>query len=256
MIVFDIETEPRPEEELRELCPPLDESQFEVGEFDPDQVKIGNLKDEAKIAAKIEKARADHEHLVATTDERLAQAREDQFAAFIAKAGLDASLSRVLVIGYYNPHRDKFAYQDSSSSERILLRGFWELMARKFNDRESAIGVNIFDFDLPYLVRRSWVLGVEVPTHLVFDLHTKWPKFHPGFVDIGKRWLVGAYGGSARWGFACLAAAFGTDGKPDGETTGANFWQQWRTDRKSALQYLESDVRQPAIWAERMGITK
>lgn len=60
MLCFDIETCPLSEEVVLaaagEFIPPP-----HPGEFDPGSVKLGNLKDQAKIEAKIAEARAAHE---------------------------------------------------------------------------------------------------------------------------------------------------------------------------------------------------
>lgn len=251
MISFDIETEPRPEDELKELCPPLDESQFEVGEFDPASVKLGNMKDQKKIDEKIAKARAEHQKLKDTTHHRLADARAKHFGEFKSKATLNAALSKVLVIGYYSSN-GKFVCD--SADEKILLENFWRIVSKKFDARQPAIGLNIHEFDLPFITRRSWINGVEIPIHMLTDLGTKWPKFHPRFIDVGKWWLAGAFSGSCKWGFDTLAAAFGTSGKAAGETTGKNFHEMWHSNQESAIEYLKADVMQPMTWAKCMGI--
>ena len=74
-IYFDIETGPLPESELLAMLPP----------FDASEVRVGNLKDEAKIAAKIAEAEVNH--------------RRD----FIDRAALDATTGRVIAIGLLTP---------------------------------------------------------------------------------------------------------------------------------------------------------
>jgi hypothetical protein len=49
-IFYDIETGPLPEEELLALLPP----------FDPNQVKVGNLRDPLKISEKLREAEESH----------------------------------------------------------------------------------------------------------------------------------------------------------------------------------------------------
>lgn len=252
MISFDIETQPRPDEELIELLPPLDESDFEVGDFDESAVKVGNMKDPKKIAEKIEKAREDHRKKKESAGQRLEDAKEKQFAEFRGRAGLDAALSQVLAIGFYG--KGFRCLSTDSLGEAEVLNRFWRHSAKAANQGRPMVGVNILEFDIPYLIRRSWIQGVEIPHQLVWDLDTKWPKFSDIFVDLGKRWLAGVHPSRAKWGFATLAAAFGTDGKPSDGVTGANFHEMWRTDRDAALAYLESDVKQPLVWAKAMGL--
>jgi hypothetical protein len=59
MIVFDIETGPLPSDEIRANSAPFVPAP-PPGDFDPSAVKLGNLKDEAKIAAKINDAREEY----------------------------------------------------------------------------------------------------------------------------------------------------------------------------------------------------
>ena len=63
-LVFDIETGPLPDDVLKERVPPFDEPP-RPGKFDPVTVKLGNLKDEDKIKAKIEAAKKAHAALEA-----------------------------------------------------------------------------------------------------------------------------------------------------------------------------------------------
>ena len=117
--------------------------------------------------------------------------------------------------------------------------------------KRRVVGVNIFTFDLPFMVRRSWSLGVQVPAIIVSGIDSKWPKWHQNFLDVGSCWLLGCSGSSTKWGFETLATAFGTDGKT--EDIGAIWWEVWNEDRERALAYLRQDCVQPTIWAGRMG---
>ena len=62
MLVFDIETGPLPEDRLREIMPPCDLLPH-PGEFIPGNVKLGQMKDQTKIDAKIADAKAKAETL-------------------------------------------------------------------------------------------------------------------------------------------------------------------------------------------------
>lgn len=249
-MVFDIETEPQPEARLRDICPPLDE---QIGEFDPNTVKVQHLKDQLKIDAKVEQARLKHEELVAGVDER----QQQNFLKFQEAAPLSASYGKVLAIGLYSPTKDRcvIEYGDgiAAINEASMLARFWSRAADLIMDNRFLVGVNILEFDLPFMLRRSWILGVSIPSCLVSGLISKWPKWHENFIDLRGVWLNSGSTGSTKSSFESLAHAFGTEGKTEKEG-GKYFWKIWREDRERAIKYLKQDVRQPAKWAIRMGL--
>lgn len=260
-LIFDIETEPLDEQSLRELCPVIDESEFEVGEFDPSSVKLGNLKDEAKIEAKIEAKRAEHKALQDSSKQRCEAARKEQWEKFLSGATLNAAYSRTLAIGFYSLEKDRFicsAVETGEVDEGELLRAFWYRAVQCIQNQRKMIGINIFSFDLPYLFRRSSICGIEVPNAVLKDRIGKWPAWHPTFVDLRKVWLNTSSYNDAKSSYQTLAHAFRTGGKvTQDDIKGGDFWKFWRgtpEQREVAMAYLEQDVRQPAVWAERMGI--
>ncbi len=179
--VFDIETRPLPESELTALVPP----------FDPAEVKTGNIKDPDKIAAKIAEAEASH--------------RRD----FFDKAALDPLTGRVVAIGVMTfdvrgPKGLPFNLGGQFSiigrdDEAQMLSEFWEITRGEMGRTNPMIGFNIFNFDLPFLIRRSWKHGVPVPFGLrrgrywsdqVIDLRECW--------QLGDRQAKGSLDSIAR----------------------------------------------------------
>ncbi len=216
--VFDIETAPLDEDRLLEIAPV----------FDPGSVKLGNTKDPEKITAKIEACRKSH------------------YEQFFARAALSASTGQVLAIGYYDGPTQSFdVIGQGDNDESDLLDLFWSSW---LEDSRPYIGLNIHDFDLPFLVRRSWILGVSVPPN-VFDGR----YFSSSFIDLRKLWLCGQRATDTKSSFDELARAFGTAGKPDG-LDGSQFAELWWSDREKAVEYLREDVTQPAVWARAMGV--
>lgn len=220
LVSFDIETGPLPEDKLAALMP----------EFDESTVKVGNLKDPEKIKAKIEDARSNHKR------------------SFYEKAALSAVTGQVVAIGVYNALVDVFEILGQGDKDEPdvldLFWGYWE----EFNELKF-VGLNIFDFDLPFLMRRSWLLDVYIPPS-VFDGR----YFHRSFVDLRRTWLCGQRPDQIRSSFDELGRAFGTGGKPDDGTTGADFADLWWNDRDKAIAYLKNDLMQPVEWAKRMGV--
>lgn len=247
MLIFDIETGPRPD--ILDVMP-----EFELpphpGEFNPNSVKTGNLKDPVKIQEKYDSAMAAHEKRVAEYEKECAASLDAQRQAFIENAPLSAAYGQVVAIGFYNPDKNAFACLHGEESE--VLGKWWDKVHSCIATNRLMVGLNIHDFDLPFLIRRSWSLGIDFPRNVVSDLIGKWPKWHPCFVDLRKVWLLGCHPSTTKSNFDTLAAAFGTTGK--GDVTGDQFWKLWASPetRKQAIDYLENDVRQPADWVRRM----
>ena len=156
MIVFDIETGPLPDEQLRPLCPDFVPPPH-PGEFDPSAVKIGNLKDSAKIQEKIEAARQAHRDLISDFDRQVEAARATHWAEFVSKAPLSALTGRVLAIGYRSERATVIHHLDETADadEAGLISQFWHRYRKSKGDRRPLVGHNIAGFDIPFLVRRS-----------------------------------------------------------------------------------------------------
>lgn len=235
MIVFDIETESLPEDELRSVMPPFDEESVAVGNRGPDKAA-----------------------------EYRAEKRVEFERRFIERAALSPTTGRVLAIGYFSPDKNlaKFDIVENEGGnggpcgEGAVLTRFWKQFYSLHDQGRSAVGVNIVEFDLPFIIRRSWMLGVDVPENVFVGASRRY--FSNTFVDLCQVWLCGQKFGSEPASFDALALAFGTAGKPEG-VSGADFARLYRAggaDRVKAMDYLESDIRQPAVWANRMGILK
>lgn len=220
MISFDIETKPLPEDELRKIMPP----------FDPESVAVGNLKDAGKIADKIAEKRASHER------------------RFFEEATLNANTAKVLVVGYHSAANGKTIIQ--AADEEKMIVDFWGQCDKMRKASRSIVGVNIHGFDLPFLCRRSWILGIDVPSWVRNGRY--WDK---SFIDLCEVWRCGQQWQEAPASFDALARYFSTEGKPDG-CEGAVFYEVWKSNRDLAIRYLTSDVEKPAKWAQRMGIVK
>lgn len=210
-IVFDIETGPRPWEEIEQY-------------WDESSVKLGQLKDPAKIQEKIEIERVE----------------------FLEKAALSPITGKVLAIGYRRA--DKYLIDDRP--EALQLKQFWQNAAKALGDRTTMVGHNIYGFDLPFLVRRSWVLGIPVPAGMI-DKDRYW---HSIFVDTMVRWTCGKYGEWCK--LDTLGRLFCVGQKPDG-IDGADFHRLWhgnQAERKKAKEYLRNDLDLTWAVALRMGI--
>jgi hypothetical protein len=216
-ILFDIETGPLAAAELAAMVPP----------FDPAEVKLGNLKDPYKIAAKLAETEANH--------------RRD----FIERAALDPLTGRVVAIGLLNLVGGTFEVI-GHDDEAQTLRAFWAACRGEQGRVHEMVGFNIYQFDLPFLFRRSWRHRVEVP----FGIR-RGRYWSDEMVDLREYWQLGDR--QARGSLDSIAKHLGLGGK-NGD--GKAFAELWRTDRERAMAYLRNDLELTAKIAGALGVTR
>lgn len=164
-----------------------------------------NLRDPEKIAANIAEKRAE----------------------WLERAALSPETGRVLAIGLYDESFWMF-----SGDEADILEAFWSGLCS--HPEEQFIGWNIFGFDLPFLVRRSWILGIATPSWLrrgrVWDI---------SFIDLMEVYSLGT---KQYVSLDTAARALGV-GRKTG--SGADFGKLWcgtMEQRQQAIEYLQNDV--------------
>jgi hypothetical protein len=205
-LFYDIETGPSPESEIAHFMP-----EFEAP---------SNYKDEAKIAAFIEEKRQ----------------------KWLEEAPLYANRGQVLAIGIRQD--GEFFFISDSEGEAHLLSTFWNLIAPDGYVQNPIIGFNSNRFDLPFLIRRSWKLGVKVPVALMQGRY-----LNSLCIDLMERWQCGDR--QASISLDSLAKFFGFAGK-NGE--GKYFHQLWKSDPVAAVAYLENDLLLTEQCARAMGV--
>jgi len=251
MIAWDIETGPLDKKLVlsrsKEFTPPEP-----PGDFDESTVKLGVMKDPAKIAAKIESERVKHEKLARDYNRTTAEAKEKYEAEILEKAALSPLTGQVLAIGYKSEKGVAVKLAGTPESESDLIAEFWLKYQSCNAPVRRMVGHNIFGFDLPFLVRRSWLLDVAVPPNVI-DRDRFWNE--RVFVDTMKRWQCGIYGGE--WvKLEMLSQATGGPGKPDG-ITGAMFAELFSGDegqRETAIDYLKNDLEMTWDVAVALGV--
>jgi len=214
-IVFDVETGPLAESELSALLPP----------FDPAEVKVGNLKDPAKIAEKLAEAEANH--------------RRD----FFEKAALDPLTGRVVAIGLLYPDSGECDVI-GDDDEAATLRAFWTACRGEMGRVHQMIGFNTHGFDLPFLIRRSWKHRVDVPFGVRRGRY--WGE---EMVDLREAWQLGDR--QARGSLDSIAKHLGVGAK---NGNGKAFAELWQSDRKQAEAYLRNDLELTAKIARALGV--
>lgn len=182
--------------------------------------------------------------------EKIANAIAEKREKWLADAALDATTGRVIAIGllYAEGDNENFVALDGLEDEAALLREFWNRLEDHHADAECGriVGWNSAAFDLPFLMRRSWMLGVRVP---------KWVRngrwWHDDLLDLIEVYRLGDRT-TTTGGLDRLAKCFGLEGKT--EPLGANFAMVWMEDRPRALAYLRRDVELTAELGRRLGV--
>jgi uncharacterized protein YprB with RNaseH-like and TPR domain len=213
-ILFDIETGPLPEKELAAVMPP----------FDPSEVKTGNIKDPEKIAAKIAEAEVNHKR------------------NFIENAALDPLTGRVVAIGLLHHSTREFVVIGHDDEARTLAE-FWSVCRAEIVNGTRLVGFNILQFDLPFLLRRSWKHRVPVPLGL-----RRGRYWSDELSDLRELWQLGDR--QARGSLDCIAKHLGV-GEKNGD--GKEFARLWVEDRTKALGYLRNDLELTGKIAEALG---
>jgi predicted PolB exonuclease-like 3'-5' exonuclease len=211
-LIFDIETGPLPEEEIRKQMPL----------FDPDSVKMGNLKDPSKRA------------------EKLKEAKENYYTEAYSRAALNAWSGQVLAIGYcYTDDMDNVTVLEGE--EDYIIEQFAKILAPQYR----VAGFNIKGFDLPFLARRAM-------KHRCLRLDQFLPDgkyYGKGWLDLMEIWQCGN-----RMEFISLnrlANFLGVDTK-DWMVEGKDFYKFFEDPETHhmAIEYLETDVKVTAQIAE------
>lgn len=206
-LFFDIETGPQPADVLADLLPP----------FDPSEVKCGNIKDPDKIREKIEEARLKH------------------INDFVDKAALNAISGQVLAIGVMTDAGNVQIIGDANQPEQEIIAEFFELTTTN-PVMPHLIGFNSNVFDLPYLVRRAWILGVSTGAFCGrFKRGRYWSEM---CVDLRETWQLGDR--MASGSLDAISRAMGI-GQKTGDH-GADFYKFWANDRATAIAYLKRDL--------------
>jgi len=242
---FDIETGPLPLETLAKLIDPFPPFQ-PPGPFDPTTVKYGNTKDEAKRAEKLDAARAKHDEESSKAVEKYEADKVKYEADVIEKAALDARYGRVLAIGFETDDGFWCESGGDENDEAKILAEFWGVFEVALVTKGKLVGHNIFGFDLPFLVQRSWINGIA-PSSGLLDKGKWWSDV---LVDTMTRWQAG----NMRSQFCSLdsLARVLRCGQKNGD--GKYFHQLWATDRSQAIEYLRNDLAMTYRVAQRLGV--
>lgn len=255
-VIFDIETGPQSLEVLKEISQPFKSSLSDPGEFDSATVKYGNAKDEAKRAAILAENQAKHESKVKAYQDAVANEEPQYWADIQRGAALSALTGQILAIGYRTAEKKIIhgvgePWTDGSiMTERDVLEKFWHFYKQLRAASRQMIGFNIKDFDIPYIVQRSIILGVSIPS----SLFAQGRYLDSLFVDLRTTWLGGQYNGKGSLDAICKACGIG--GKTEGINGGmfADLWNGKPEERAKAKEYLFNELEITWCLADRCGV--
>lgn len=218
LLLFDIETAPN-WPVLKQLFPPK-----EPKPFDPASVKTGNLKDEAKIAAKIE----EEEFKYVKAHENWQDKHWDDIMSS-KKVLLKSSLSLVGAVGMregIGDNRILLGTEDEESEHGLLTS-----LALAMGEAKAIVGWNIKGFDLPYLAFRMRANNVTAP-----DIMKPSGRYYKPFV-IDMMEVVADYQYGNNQSLKNVAVALGFPKCP--EESGRDFWKY---DEDRQRRYLGWDI--------------
>lgn len=196
-IYFDIETAPLPDTELLSFMP----------EFEPAK----NLKDPDKIKADLEQKKSD----------------------WLDKAALSAVTGKVVAVGAIGGAGFCSSCVEAECDEIDIISWLWDWMRTTSGDT-LWVGFNCFGFDLPFLIRRSWKLGLDIPLSLKRGRY--WGDW---LVDAMKLWQLDEFRTETSSSLKAVAQFLGVGTKSG---SGKDFDGLLKTDREKAVAYLKNDV--------------
>ena len=202
IVAFDIETGAQPEDDVLRVR----------GSFKAENVKIGNRGVESGL-------------------KKIKEEQENYLTKLMGKAALEADIGKILTIGIKSEKEELILEGD----EYEMLSIFWEKAFEDYIEGNTIwVGHNIYDFDLPFILRRSMIKRVKIPAPLI-PFSRYWDsKF---WKDTLTLWAGGKFN---QWiGLDHLCRAMGLEGK---NGTGKGFQDLYETNRKEAIAYARQDI--------------
>jgi predicted PolB exonuclease-like 3'-5' exonuclease len=155
-----------------------------------------------RIFVDIETLPPDKTNSMQGLNEEVAGCSDDEYR----RLALDGDFGRVLTIGVIVEQGEEVIHRGLLGRERQTmmfhldeartLRGFWKLLCGFDVRRDQVVGHNLFDFDLPFLYKRSVIQrvrpAIELPftryrSHPIFDTMHQWNKWSPRkFVSLDR----------------------------------------------------------------------
>lgn len=142
-------------------------------------------------------------------------------------AALNAATGQVWAIGVWSEEEN---FRIFEGFEKEIISNFWDHFKRL--GHFDWVGHCIKNFDFPFLVRRSWILGIKPPRIM------KGRYYLDTILDTMEAWSCGNYRDTISLDNLCKA--FGLPGK---NGSGKDFAELYAKDPNKALQYLKDDLK-------------
>ncbi len=170
--------------------------------------------------------------------EAIAKNIEEQKTKWKDRAALSPLTGKVLCIGVLMA--GEFQYFDGEGDEAKMLNDWRDFV--DFNYQINMVGFNIFNFDLPFLVKRAWCKNVKPCLWTGFQAYRQ-----HRFVDLMTLWQMGER--NEHTSLNTIAKFLGI-GEKSG--SGKDFAGLWNTDKAAALAYLKHDLELTRDVGQRM----
>lgn len=232
-MIAAIDTETIPNMHLPDGCMP---------QFDPDTVKLGNLKDPDKIKVKLDAAKVDFEAGLAkkmATDRALCQVCTFVGYIFDDNAGVEVIDKTVVQ-----------AESDDPDDEQEIIREAWTFIHKAYIDKIPIVTFNGKGFDFPVLLFRAMLLAVHVETTVYQAMTTKYnvTKHHYDLMQI----LVGHVPQTGR-NLDFYLRLFEVGAKPS-DMDGSKVYETWQAGEYDKIrEYCESDVLNTCLLFKEVG---
>ena len=159
---------------------------------------------------------------------------EEQYDAFLKDAALDPMTGKILVIHCWSNLSNEMVFYNND--EESIITAFWIDYAQ--HDRFVTHNGN--NFDWPFIIRRSLMLGIEVPL-FPYDRF----KFSDVHVDMAEIWNFGRVQSGTCVSLRNLCKAMGVDAglKETNPEISENFEHEFKTNYERTMQYAADEVR-------------
>ena len=164
----------------------------------------------------------------------MAENSEKAAIDMLAKTSFDGGAGHVCTIGWaVNDGAVQVEHAEDVGEEKDILRAFFKAVPPR---DVTLVGHNIFGFDVPFLLKRAVVLGVELPSEWAFPRDPKpWSK---GIFDTMTAWA----GARDKISMNRLCGILGIVGKSGFD--GSMVAEAWAAgDHLTIAHYCDDDVR-------------
>lgn len=168
--------------------------------------------------------------LLQTKNGAAAEVTEEIIEKLYRDTSFEGTFGRICCIGYIKED-GRLIKGVLRGDEKEILAEFWKLV----KDVNLFIGHNLMEFDLPFIYKRSVILGVKPTLNLPFIRYRSFPIF-----DTMKEWNKWGYGKSTS--LDTLAKVLGFPSSKD-EMNGSMVWDYYKQGKVEEIcKYCMKDV--------------